>query len=158
LRESGFAVRDTNVQFLFADHTLDTDRRELRRGSEAIAMEPQVFDLLVYLVENRDRCASWPSWRRRHATMFLARRKPDHVARPDFFLGTAPALYPSETRCNDQCLTQRMGMPRGAGAWFERHACAKNARWCRCLEQRIDADSAGEISLDLFRTAANRFV
>jgi TolB-like protein len=43
------------VQFLFAGHTLDTDRRELHRGAETIALEPQVFDLLVYLVENRDR-------------------------------------------------------------------------------------------------------
>jgi TolB-like protein/cytochrome c-type biogenesis protein CcmH/NrfG len=41
--------------FLFSDHGLDTDRRELRRGTEVIALEPQVFDLLVYLVENRDR-------------------------------------------------------------------------------------------------------
>jgi TolB-like protein len=46
------------VEFLFSDHRLDTDRRELRRGSEAIAVEPQVFDLLVYLVENRDRVVS----------------------------------------------------------------------------------------------------
>ncbi|HEY7846059.1 MAG TPA: winged helix-turn-helix domain-containing protein, partial [Bradyrhizobium sp.] len=34
---------------------LDTDTRELRRGFERIAVEPQVLDLLVYLVENRDR-------------------------------------------------------------------------------------------------------
>jgi TolB-like protein len=46
------------VKFLFGDHTLDSDRRELRRGSEAIAVEPQVFDLLVYLLENRDRVVS----------------------------------------------------------------------------------------------------
>jgi TolB-like protein len=46
------------VQFLFADHTLDTDRRELRRGGTRIAVEPQVFDLLVYLVANRDRVVS----------------------------------------------------------------------------------------------------
>jgi len=46
------------VQFLFADHTLDTDRRELRRGTAAVALEPQVFDLLVHLVENRDRVVS----------------------------------------------------------------------------------------------------
>jgi TolB-like protein/Tfp pilus assembly protein PilF len=51
-------VRGANVQFLFADHTLDTDRRELRRGSEPIAVEPQVFDLLIYLVQNRDRVVS----------------------------------------------------------------------------------------------------
>src|SRR5580704_3022254 len=46
------------VRVLFADHVLDTDRRELRRGAESIAVEPQVFDLLVYLVENRDRVVS----------------------------------------------------------------------------------------------------
>src|ERR1700755_1108512 len=37
---------------------LDTDRRELRRGSQAIAAEPQVLDLLIYLVQNRDRVVS----------------------------------------------------------------------------------------------------
>jgi DNA-binding winged helix-turn-helix (wHTH) protein/pimeloyl-ACP methyl ester carboxylesterase len=47
-----------NVQFLFADHRLDTGRRELKRGSELIALEPQVFDLLVYLLQNRDRVVS----------------------------------------------------------------------------------------------------
>jgi TolB-like protein/Flp pilus assembly protein TadD len=46
------------VQFFFADHRLDTDRRELHRGSELVAVEPQVFDLLVYLVQNRDRVVS----------------------------------------------------------------------------------------------------
>jgi TolB-like protein len=46
------------VQFHFADHQLDTNRRELRRASEAIAVEPQVLDLLIYLVENRDRVVS----------------------------------------------------------------------------------------------------
>jgi TolB-like protein len=49
---------DGNVQFLLADHTLDTDRRELHRGSEPVAVEPQVFDLLIYLVQNRDRVVS----------------------------------------------------------------------------------------------------
>ncbi len=43
------------VQFFFEDHELDVDRRELRRGAERIMLEPQVFDLLVYLVQNRDR-------------------------------------------------------------------------------------------------------
>jgi TolB-like protein len=46
------------VQFLFADHSLDTDRRELCRGWQPVAVEPQVFDLLVYLVQNRDRVVS----------------------------------------------------------------------------------------------------
>ena len=46
------------MQFVFADLVLDTDRRELRRGSKSISVEPQVFDLLVHLMENRDRVVS----------------------------------------------------------------------------------------------------
>jgi len=46
------------VVFRFGDHVLDTDRRELRRGDEPIGLEPQVFDLLVYLVHNRGRVVS----------------------------------------------------------------------------------------------------
>ncbi|NOE18471.1 transcriptional regulator [Ruegeria atlantica] len=38
--------------------TLDTDTRELRRGATAVALEPQVFDLLVLLLENRHRVVS----------------------------------------------------------------------------------------------------
>ena len=41
--------------FRFGDHVLDIERRELRRGAELVALEPQVFDLLVYLVRNRGR-------------------------------------------------------------------------------------------------------
>jgi len=43
------------VEFCFSDHTLDTNRRELRRGRDSIPVEPQVFDLLTYLVRNRNR-------------------------------------------------------------------------------------------------------
>jgi pimeloyl-ACP methyl ester carboxylesterase len=39
----------------FEDCELDTDRFELRRGGEAVPVEPQVFDLLRMLVENRER-------------------------------------------------------------------------------------------------------
>ena len=46
------------MQFSFADHMLDSDRRELPRGSELIPVEPQVFDVLVYLLQNRDRVVS----------------------------------------------------------------------------------------------------
>jgi DNA-binding winged helix-turn-helix (wHTH) protein len=41
-----------NLEFVFGDHVLDVDRRELRRRGERISLEPQVFDLLVYLVRN----------------------------------------------------------------------------------------------------------
>ncbi len=42
------------MQFGFADYVLDVARRELRRGSEPVALEPQVFDVLVHLIRNRD--------------------------------------------------------------------------------------------------------
>jgi DNA-binding winged helix-turn-helix (wHTH) protein len=44
--------------FIFEDFSLDTGRRELRRGSETVAITPQAFDLLEYLVRNRDRVLS----------------------------------------------------------------------------------------------------
>src|SRR5258708_12077274 len=47
-----------DVQFVFDNYTLDADRRELRCGSDSVAVQPQVFDLLVYLVQNRDRVVS----------------------------------------------------------------------------------------------------
>lgn len=43
------------MQLFFGDYVLDKERRELRRSSEQIALEPQVFDVLLYLVQNRDR-------------------------------------------------------------------------------------------------------
>jgi TolB-like protein len=43
------------VQVRFGDCVLDSGRRELRRGSELVSIGPQVFDILVYLVENRER-------------------------------------------------------------------------------------------------------
>ncbi len=46
------------MQFSFAGHTLDVDRRELRRGPELVQVEPQVFDVLVYLIRNRGRVVS----------------------------------------------------------------------------------------------------
>jgi class 3 adenylate cyclase len=44
--------------YLFEDFVLDPDRRELRRGDVVIAMQPRVFDLLEYLIANRDRVVS----------------------------------------------------------------------------------------------------
>jgi len=45
-------------QFLIENHSLDVERRELRCGSERVAIEPQVFDLIAYLVTHRDRVIS----------------------------------------------------------------------------------------------------
>ena len=46
------------VRFAFDDHLLDPDRRELTRGSKPVAVGPQVFDLLMYLVRNRTQVVS----------------------------------------------------------------------------------------------------
>ncbi len=44
--------------YSFEGFSLDPDRRELRRGGTYIAVEPQVFELLHFLVCNRDRFVS----------------------------------------------------------------------------------------------------
>jgi len=46
------------VQFIFSNHVLDTNRQELSCGGEGVPIEPQVFNLLQYLLENRDRVVS----------------------------------------------------------------------------------------------------
>jgi DNA-binding response OmpR family regulator len=46
------------LRYFFEDYVFDTERRELWRGATALAVEPQVFDLLAYLIENRERVVS----------------------------------------------------------------------------------------------------
>ncbi|WP_426535725.1 winged helix-turn-helix domain-containing tetratricopeptide repeat protein [Bradyrhizobium sp. McL0615] len=46
------------MRYLFEDHTLDTERRELLRGADAVSITPQAFDLLDYLIRNRERVVS----------------------------------------------------------------------------------------------------
>jgi TolB-like protein len=46
------------LRYLFEDYTLDTERRELHRGADAVSITPQVFDLLDYLIRNRERVVS----------------------------------------------------------------------------------------------------
>lgn len=43
------------MPLVFGDCALDVDRRELSRAARVVATTPQVFDLLVYLAENRQR-------------------------------------------------------------------------------------------------------
>jgi len=46
------------MRIAFAGHELDLLRHELRRGGEVVHVEPQVFDLLLHLIRNRDRVVS----------------------------------------------------------------------------------------------------
>jgi pimeloyl-ACP methyl ester carboxylesterase/DNA-binding winged helix-turn-helix (wHTH) protein len=43
------------MRYRFEGHELDVERLELWRGGERIALEPQVFDVLAYLVEQHER-------------------------------------------------------------------------------------------------------
>jgi DNA-binding winged helix-turn-helix (wHTH) protein len=43
------------VRFLFENQRLDAERRELVCAGESVPIEPQVFDVLLYLLEHRDR-------------------------------------------------------------------------------------------------------
>src|ERR1700704_2023062 len=44
--------------YLFQDYSLDVDRQELRRRADLVPVEPQVLDLLQYLIRNRDHVVS----------------------------------------------------------------------------------------------------
>jgi TolB-like protein/cytochrome c-type biogenesis protein CcmH/NrfG len=59
------------MKFFFSNQMLDTDTRELSRSDMPISLEPQVFDLVVHLMENRDRVVSKEElidkiWKGRH--------------------------------------------------------------------------------------------
>jgi TolB-like protein/DNA-binding winged helix-turn-helix (wHTH) protein/tetratricopeptide (TPR) repeat protein len=43
------------LYFRFADFEIDTARHELRRAGTIVRIEPQVFDLIVHLIRNRER-------------------------------------------------------------------------------------------------------
>jgi pimeloyl-ACP methyl ester carboxylesterase/DNA-binding winged helix-turn-helix (wHTH) protein len=46
------------LPYRFEGYAIDTAKRELRRGADLIAVEPQVFDLLDYLIRHRERVVS----------------------------------------------------------------------------------------------------
>ena len=46
------------MRYLFEEYVFDTDRRELHRGADVVSVAPQVFDLLDYLIRNRERVVS----------------------------------------------------------------------------------------------------
>ena len=50
--------RGAAVSLVFAGHEIDLRRQELRRAGQIVHVEPQVYDLLVHLVRNRDRVVS----------------------------------------------------------------------------------------------------
>jgi TolB-like protein len=49
---------DARLRYLFEDYTLDANLRELLRGADVVSLAPQAFDLLDYLIRNRERVVS----------------------------------------------------------------------------------------------------
>jgi DNA-binding winged helix-turn-helix (wHTH) protein len=49
---------ETKVIYAFDSYTLDGDKCELREGQLVVQLQPQVFDLLEFLLRNRDRVVS----------------------------------------------------------------------------------------------------
>src|SRR6516164_4951285 len=47
-----------DVQYAFEDYVIDSDRQELTRSGEPIAVGPRVFDLLLHLVRNPEHVVS----------------------------------------------------------------------------------------------------
>jgi TolB-like protein/Flp pilus assembly protein TadD len=50
--------READLLYLFEDYEIDTDRRELRHANQLVSVEPQVFDILSYLILNREKVVS----------------------------------------------------------------------------------------------------
>jgi TolB-like protein/Flp pilus assembly protein TadD len=46
------------LRYLFEEYAFDTNRRELHRGADVVSVAPQVFDLLDYLIRNREHVVS----------------------------------------------------------------------------------------------------
>jgi TolB-like protein/pimeloyl-ACP methyl ester carboxylesterase/Tfp pilus assembly protein PilF len=46
------------MRYVFGEYALDANRRELVRSGSPIHVEPQVFDLILYLIQNRDHVVS----------------------------------------------------------------------------------------------------
>ena len=52
------ASQVSSAAFRFANFEIDVARHELRCAGKIIPIEPQVFDLLIHLIRNRNRIVS----------------------------------------------------------------------------------------------------
>src|SRR5437667_4457211 len=57
-QRSEAAQGNGSLRYLFEEYAFDTDLRELYRGAHVVYVAPQVFDLLDYLIRNRERVVS----------------------------------------------------------------------------------------------------
>jgi len=52
------SIEDETLDYRFGEFEIDLGQQELRRSGQAVRIEPQVFDLLTYLLRNRARTVS----------------------------------------------------------------------------------------------------
>jgi TolB-like protein len=52
------ALREWQLRYLFDEFVFDVERRELHRGADIVSIAPKVFDMLDYLICNRERVIS----------------------------------------------------------------------------------------------------
>src|SRR3989440_1016415 len=57
-QRSEAAQGNGSLRYSFEKYAFDTDRRELHRGADVVPLAPQVFDLLDYLIRNREHVVS----------------------------------------------------------------------------------------------------
>src|SRR5258705_5813022 len=86
----------------------------------------------------------------RAVPVLLAGWKPDDIAGTDFFDRSALGLRPAKAGRDDQGLTERMGVPCGAGAGLEGDVTTAEACRVAHLEHRVHTDRAGEPGLGAF--------
>ena len=82
--------------------------------------------------------------------VLLTRLKPDDITWPDLFNQALLSLDPTTTGRDDEGLTQRMRVPRGASAWLKGDAGAGGTGWLWRSEQPIDPHSSGKIVVRAF--------
>ena len=98
--------------YRFEGFFLDTSRRELRLGSGCVAVEPQVFDLLEFLIRARNRV----------------------VSRDDLFAAISHGRIVSEATLSSRVNSARAAIGgTGASAPFRAGAFVSLGRWKRCL-------------------------
>ncbi|CAH1659716.1 hypothetical protein CHELA1G11_12698 [Hyphomicrobiales bacterium] len=69
------------MRYRFGSFELMTDTRELLAGGWPIAAEPQVFDLLLHLIQARDRLVSLARWQPRAGSLACRSPTADGIAR-----------------------------------------------------------------------------
>src|SRR5712672_3669739 len=94
--------------------------------------------------------SSLPNSRRCRVVPGLLAGCPDDIAGTDFFDRSALALRPAKAGRDDEGLTERMGVPRGAGAGLEGDVTTADACRVAHLKHWVHADRAGEIGLGAF--------